>query len=72
MIARTHRVRWVLAGVGVLLGALAYNDAATAAALTGTVSSQREGAMEGVIVSAKKQGGTIAVAPGAWFFRLVQ
>jgi len=42
---------------------MAFTDAASAAAaLTGTVSSAREGAMEGVVVSAKKQGGTISVA----------
>jgi hypothetical protein len=32
------------------------------AALTGQVSSVKEGAMEGVVVSAKKAGGTITVS----------
>ncbi len=32
------------------------------AALTGQVSSAKEGAMEGVVVSAKKAGGTITVS----------
>src|SRR5437667_7043156 len=32
------------------------------AALTGTVTSQQEGAMQGVIVSAKKAGGTITIS----------
>ena len=36
--------------------------AQTPAALTGTVSSTRDGAMEGVVVSAKKDGSTIAVS----------
>src|SRR6202049_517854 len=34
----------------------------TAAALTGQVTSQEEGAMEGVVVSAKKDGSTITVS----------
>src|ERR1700739_2976658 len=36
-------------------------QAQSSAALTGTVSSQQEGAMEGVLVSAKKEGSTITV-----------
>src|SRR5712692_6695111 len=36
--------------------------AQAAAALTGQVSSVKEGAMEGVVVSAKKAGGTITVS----------
>ena len=32
------------------------------AALTGTVTSQQEGKMEGVVVSAKKAGGTITIS----------
>src|SRR5215468_205213 len=35
--------------------------AQSAAALAGTVSSQEEGAMEGVLVSAKKEGSTITI-----------
>ena len=37
-------------------------EAQTGAALAGTVSSAQEGAMEGVIVTAKKDGSTIAVS----------
>jgi virginiamycin B lyase len=47
-----------------LVGALAWMplaQAQTAAALSGQVSSPEEGAMEGVLVSAKKEGSTIAV-----------
>src|SRR5260221_5238020 len=45
-----------------LLLLLLFSTAATAqAALTGTVSSAEEGAMEGVLVSAKKAGSTITV-----------
>src|SRR6476659_600339 len=45
----------------------------TPPALTGTVASDREGPMEGVLVSAKKQGSTITVtvvsdAKGAYAF----
>src|ERR1700756_1097807 len=36
-------------------------QAQSSAALTGTVSSQQEGAMEGVLVSAKKEGSTVTV-----------
>ncbi len=36
-------------------------QAQTPAALSGQVSSQEEGAMEGVLVSAKKEGGTITI-----------
>src|SRR5437764_12117006 len=36
--------------------------AQTPVALTGTVTSAKEGAMEGVVVSAKKDGATIAVS----------
>src|SRR5262245_58375540 len=35
--------------------------AQSAAALTGTVSSQEEGNMEGVLVNAKKEGSTITI-----------
>jgi virginiamycin B lyase len=37
-------------------------QAQTPAALTGTVTSQQEGKMEGVVVSAKKAGGTITIS----------
>ena len=42
----------------------------SAAALTGTVSSQADGPMEGVLVGAKKAGSTIAISvdpPHPWF-----
>ena len=48
--------------VGVLAGlALVPAQAQTQAALTGQVSSAEEGMMEGVLVSAKKDGSTITV-----------
>jgi len=63
MIKRTHRYRVAAAGMSaVLLGLMGFAGPAAAEALTGTVSSQTEGLMEGVVVSAKKQGGTISVA----------
>jgi virginiamycin B lyase len=47
--------------VGVSLGAMvAASTAASAQALSGTVSSAQEGGMEGVLVSLKKEGSTIA------------
>src|SRR5882757_6020102 len=39
----------------------ASSHAQSGAALTGQVSSPEEGAMEGVLVSAKKEGGTITI-----------
>ena len=41
---------------------LAHAQSPAAAALTGRVTSQEEGAMEGVVVSAKKDGSTITVS----------
>jgi len=62
MIPRTHLSRLAVARVSaVLLGLMAFANPAAAEPLTGTVSSQKEGAMEGVLVSAKKQSGTISV-----------
>jgi len=61
MIERTHQCGSIVAGAA-LFGLLALADPAAAAALSGTVSSASEGAMEGVVVSAKRQGGTISVA----------
>ena len=46
----------LLASAGLSTGALAQ----ATAALTGQVTSAEEGAMEGVLVSAKKEGSTIA------------
>src|SRR5262245_12528970 len=40
---------------------VAFSTAVSAQALTGTVSSAEEGAMEGVLVRAKKAGSTITV-----------
>src|SRR5438067_3274059 len=52
--------RTVTAGYFALFTALAYAQAA--AALTGQVSCAEEGAMEGVVVSAKKDGSTISIS----------
>jgi virginiamycin B lyase len=46
---------------GVLAGLMVAGANAQTAALTGQVSSAEEGAMEGVLVSAKKQGSTITM-----------
>ena len=63
MIKRTHLFRLAVAGVSaLLLGLMAFANPAAAEPLTDTVSSQKEGSMEGVLVSAKKQSGTISVA----------
>ena len=62
MTKRTHLFRLAVAGVSaVLLGLMALANPAAAEPLAGTVSSQKEGSMEGVLVSAKKQSGTISV-----------
>jgi streptogramin lyase len=47
--------------LGALMGAYAFVEAAEPVVLTGIVSSQAEGNLEGVLVSAKKVGGTITV-----------
>src|SRR5258708_433546 len=47
---------WFLAGPGSLV-----SQTPSATALTGVVSSTEEGPMEGVMVSAKKTGGTITI-----------
>src|SRR4051794_14625769 len=47
--------------VGALLVIPTFLEAAAPVVLTGTVSSQAEGAMEGVLVRAKRIGGTITV-----------
>src|SRR6266850_2211588 len=49
---------WLLAGVS--LGATLVASGASAQALSGQVSSAQENAMEGVLVSLKKEGSTIA------------
>jgi virginiamycin B lyase len=61
-----HR-KWLLPSLAAGLGALALGasfpaDAAGQAALDGLVGSQQEGPMEGVVVTAKKAGSTIAVS----------
>ncbi len=63
MIKNIQRFRAAAAAANaVLLGLMGIAGPAAAEVLTGTVSSQTEGLMEGVVVSAKKQGGTISVA----------
>src|SRR5215470_987396 len=57
------RLSTLSAAVAAVCFALPYSAAGeTAAALAGQVSSAKEGAMEGVVVSAKKAGGTITVS----------
>jgi virginiamycin B lyase len=53
------RQRWLGAAVAVFAAASMSSGAHAQAALTGLVSSSEEGAMEGVLVSAKKEGSTI-------------
>jgi virginiamycin B lyase len=50
---------WHGVAVGLLAAALTAGEARAQAALTGLVSSNEEGAMEGVLVSAKREGSTI-------------
>jgi streptogramin lyase len=50
---------WHGVAVGVLAAGLMAGEARAQAALTGLVSSNEEGAMEGVLVSAKREGSTI-------------
>jgi virginiamycin B lyase len=54
-------MRAVLAALLLLLGIAAAHADSVAPALTGTVSSAADGAMEGVLVSAARQDGTITV-----------
>src|SRR5262252_2479717 len=57
------RLSTLTAAVAAVCFALPYSAAAeTAVALSGQVSSAKEGTMEGVIVSAKKDGSTITVS----------
>jgi len=53
------RQRWLGAAVALLAAASMSSGARAQAALTGLVSSSEEGAMESVLVSAKKEGSTI-------------
>src|SRR5262245_5008951 len=50
---------WHGMAVGLLAAGLTAGEARAQAALTGVVSSNEEGAMEGVLVSAKREGSTI-------------
>jgi virginiamycin B lyase len=50
---------WHGVAVGLLAAGLTAGEARAQAALTGLVSSGEEGAMEGVLVSAKREGSTI-------------
>lgn len=62
MIKRTSLSGLAIAAVSiVLLGLTAIDNPAIAETLAGTISSQKEGPMEGVLVSAKQQGSTIKV-----------
>ena len=54
-------MRWAIALLVVLLSMVQKEALAQSAALMGTVLSDREGRMEGVLVSAKKDGSTITV-----------
>jgi streptogramin lyase len=59
------RKNWLLSGVAGVAAFIVQAgpvEAQTAAALTGQVSSAEEGNMEGVVVSAKKDGSTITVS----------
>ncbi|HUI97044.1 MAG TPA: carboxypeptidase-like regulatory domain-containing protein, partial [Xanthobacteraceae bacterium] len=60
-----HRLGWsVTAAAAVMLSLAAFHpvSAQNGVALTGQVSSAEEGAMEGVVVSAKKPGSTVQVS----------
>lgn len=66
------RRTWLLAGVALLFAAAPANAEGQAAALTGMISSP-EGALEGVVVSAKKEGSIVTIsvvsdAKGAFSF----
>src|SRR5215468_7432248 len=60
---RLHLATFTAAALAALCFATAHTASAQApVALAGQVSSAKEGAMEGVVVSAKKAGGTITVS----------
>src|SRR5262249_52421540 len=52
----------LIAAAGFALSLVQFATAQTPSALTGQVSSTQEGQMEGVVVSAKKDGSTISVS----------
>jgi virginiamycin B lyase len=56
------RIRWSIITAAAAAATFALPQFAQAQALVGQVSSAKEGAMEGVVVSAKKAGGTITVS----------
>jgi virginiamycin B lyase len=59
------RIRWSIITAAAAAATFAlpqFAQAQTPVALGGQVSSAKEGAMEGVVVSAKKAGGTITVS----------
>src|SRR6516162_11393263 len=56
------RIGWSITPAATAAALFVLPVAAQAQALTGQVSSVKEGAMEGVVVSAKKVGGTITVS----------
>jgi virginiamycin B lyase len=58
---RTRTISLSAAALAAVLALPGYSQAQSGAALTGQVTSQEEGAMEGVLVSAKKQGSTVTV-----------
>src|SRR5262245_64528942 len=58
---RQSLLQAIVFGLAVALTSSHSLNAQTAVALSGQVSSQEEGAMEGVLVSAKKDGGTITI-----------
>ncbi|MEA2988838.1 MAG: virginiamycin lyase, partial [Alphaproteobacteria bacterium] len=58
---RTRISLTIAGGLAFVLGFASPSAAQAPAALSGQVSSQPDGAMEGVLVSAKKDGGTITV-----------
>src|SRR5690606_15889988 len=62
MIIRTRLPGLAVTAIVIVISGMALiGSPAIAQSLTGTVSSQKEGLMEGVLVSAKKQGSTIKV-----------
>src|ERR1700719_3727225 len=66
MLMETKRVLLIAGGVAALLfqtaSARLHAQAQTPSALSGQVTSTEEGPMEGVVVSAKKDGSTISIS----------
>jgi virginiamycin B lyase len=59
---RTRTISLSAAALAAVLALPGHSQAQSGAALTGQVTSQEEGAMEGVLVSAKKEGSTVTVS----------